>query len=95
MSWFVLFAITAFALWFWRDYRVRREWQTRTEGHRAGERFIGQVVTLKHGISKGAGRVELGSRQWPVRGPDVPAGGQARIIGVDGQILIVDRLSAR
>jgi hypothetical protein len=30
-----------------------------------------------------------------VRGPDIPAGGKARITGVDGRVLIVDRMTSR
>jgi membrane protein implicated in regulation of membrane protease activity len=93
MAWFVVFAITVFGLWFWREYRVqRREMESPMAPHRAGERFIGQVVTLPDGISDGSGRVKLGVRQWHLRGPNVPAGARVRVTGVDGSILIVDRL---
>ena len=96
MAWFLVFAVTVFALWFWREYRVQqRDLESPTAPHRTGERFIGQVVTVPHGILNGSGRVELGQRQWAVRGPDIAAGGQARITGVDGQVLIVDRTTSR
>lgn len=96
MAWFLVFAITVFALWFWRDYRVQqRELESATAPHRTGERYIGQIVTVPRGIENGAGRVRLGTRHWSVRGPDMPPGGQARITGVDGRVLIVDRLSSR
>jgi membrane protein implicated in regulation of membrane protease activity len=39
--------------------------------------------------------VKLGTRQWSLRGPDIPAGGKARITGVDGRVLIVDRMPGR
>lgn len=93
MAWFLVFAVTVFALWFWRDYRVQqRHLDSPTAPHRVGERFIGQIVTVPSGILNGNGRVKLGHRQWPLRGPDIPAGGRVRITGVDGQVLIVDRM---
>jgi membrane protein implicated in regulation of membrane protease activity len=96
MAWFVVFAVTVFALWFWRDYRVQqRHLESASSPHRTGERYIGRVVTVPKGIENGAGRIKLGSRLWSLRGPDIPAGGQARVTGVDGSVLIVDRMSAR
>lgn len=93
MVWFVAFAITVFGLYFWREYRVQqRDQQSASAPHRVGERYIGQVVTVPQGISDGAGRVKLGVRQWSLRGPDVPAGSRVRVTGVDGSILIVDRI---
>lgn len=96
MAWFVVFAITVFGLWFWREYRVQqRDLESASSPHRMGERFIGQIVTVPQGILNGTGRVKLGSRQWSLRGPDIPAGGKARITGVDGRVLIVDRMPGR
>jgi inner membrane protein len=96
MTWFIVFAVTVFGLWFWREWRVlQRDAQSPSSPHRSGERYIGQVVTVPKGIANGAGRVQLGARKWSLRGPDVPAGGKVRVTGVDGQVLIVDRLPAR
>ena len=96
MAWFFVFAVTVFALWFWRDYSVQqRDLESASAPHRMGERHIGQVITLPRGIENGAGRIKLVRQLWSVRGPDIPAGGKARITGVDGRVLIVDRMSAR
>ena len=96
MAWFLVFAISAFALWFWREYRVQqRDLESATAPQRMGERHIGQVITLPRGIENGAGRIELGRQSWSVRGPDIPAGGKARITGIDGRVLIVDRMTSR
>jgi membrane protein implicated in regulation of membrane protease activity len=91
MTWFVVFAITVFGLWFWREYRIQqRDLESASSPHRMGERYIGRVITVPKGIANGSGRIKLGPRHWSLRGPDVPAGGQVRITGVDGQVLIVD-----
>lgn len=93
MTWFVVFAASAFALWFWREYRVQRaDMESPLAPHRGGERYIGQVVTLPDGIEDGSGRIKLGPRKWRLRGPNVPAGARVRVTGVDGSTLIVDRL---
>jgi membrane protein implicated in regulation of membrane protease activity len=93
MSWFLVFALSVFGLYFWREYRVQqRDLQSASAPHRTGERYIGQVLTLQDGIQEGSGRIKLGSRRWTLRGPDVPAGSRVRVTGVDGTVLIVDRL---
>jgi inner membrane protein len=93
MLWFALFAATVFALYFWREYRIqRRDLESSMAPHRVGERYIGQVLILASEIREGEGRAKLGGRRWQLRGPDVPAGGKVRVTGVDGSVLIVDRL---
>jgi membrane protein implicated in regulation of membrane protease activity len=95
MGWFLIFAATAFGLWFWREYRVQqRELQSASAPHRAGQRYIGQVLTLTESINDGSGKAKLGNRQWSLRGPNVLAGTRVRVTGVDGVVLIVDRLPA-
>jgi hypothetical protein len=93
MLWFVLFAVTVIALYFWREYRIQqRDLQSSTAPYRAGERYIGRVLTLSDGIREGEGRTKLAGRRWRLRGPDLPAGARVRVTGVDGSVLIVDRL---
>jgi membrane protein implicated in regulation of membrane protease activity len=93
MLWFALFAATVFALYFWREFRIQqRDLQSATAPHRVGERYIGHVLTLTARIDNGRGRTSLGGRRWRLRGPDVPAGARVRVTGVDGSVLIVDRL---
>jgi len=93
MTWFVIFALLVFGIYFWRERRVQqRELESPTAPHRIGERYIGQVLTVPEGIRDGSARIKLGGRQWNLRGPNLPAGSRVRVTGVDGSILIVDRL---
>lgn len=95
MTWFSIFACSVFALYFWRQYRQRqRELDSPLASHRTGHSHIGQVVVLEQGLENGAGRIRLGNREWAVRGPNLPAGAKARVTGVDGTILLVDRVAA-
>jgi membrane protein implicated in regulation of membrane protease activity len=96
MTWFVVFALSAFGLWYWRQYSVQqRDQESAASPQRMGERFIGQIVTVPKGIANGAGLVQIGPQKWSLRGPDVPAGGTVRITGSDGRVLIVDRMPSR
>jgi len=93
MVWFVLFAGTVFGLYFWREHHIQQQdLQRAASPQRAGERYIGQVLTLTDGLNDGSGQVRLGDRRWKLRGPSLPAGTRVRVTGVDGTVLIVDRL---
>jgi membrane protein implicated in regulation of membrane protease activity len=95
MTWFVIFAGVVFAGYFWRQYREQqRELNSPLASHRSGHSHIGQVVVLEQGLENGSGRIRLGNREWPVRGPNLPAGAKARVTGVDGTVLLVDRVAA-
>ena len=93
MTWFLVFAGTVFGLYFWHHYRVQqRDLESASAPHRMGERYIGHVVKVPGGIADGAGKIKLGQRKWMLRGPNVPAGASVRVTGVDGTVLIVDRM---
>lgn len=95
MVWFLIFAATVFALYFWRQYLVKqRELNSPLASHRSGHSHIGQVVVLEQGLQNGSGRIRLGNREWVIRGPNLPAGSKARVTGVDGTVLLVDRVAA-
>jgi membrane protein implicated in regulation of membrane protease activity len=95
MVWFVIFAVVVFSLHFWRQYRIRQqELDSPLADHRLGLRHIGEVIVLKEPLQNGTGRIRLGNRDWPVRGPNLPAGSKARVTGVDGTVLLVDRIAA-
>ena len=49
---------------------------------------------LEQGLQNGTGRIRLGNRDWAIRGPNLPAGAKARVTGVDGTVLLVDRVAA-
>jgi len=94
MIWFLVFALTVFGLYFWRQYREQqRELNSPLAAQRSGHSHIGQVVVLDQGLN-GTGRIRLGNREWPIRGPNLPPGAKARVTGVDGTVLLVDRVAA-
>jgi membrane protein implicated in regulation of membrane protease activity len=95
MIWFLIFAASVFTVHFWREYMKRqKELNSPLASHRLGHSHIGQVVVLAQGLQNGSGRIRLGNRDWPVRGPNLPPGAKARVTGVDGSILLVDRVAA-
>ncbi|MFA5968013.1 MAG: NfeD family protein [Sphingomonas sp.] len=55
-------------------------------------RLIGEIVTVTEAIAQNQGRVKLGDSEWMARGPDLPAGTRARVIGVEATAVLVERL---
>jgi len=51
--------------------------------------LVGRVVLLDRAIVNGRGRVQIADAYWDVTGPDLPAGAEVRIIGVDAMSLQV------
>jgi inner membrane protein len=53
-------------------------------------RAIGRTVVATTPFVRGEGRVRLGDGEWPARGPDMPPGTAARVVGVEDLHLIVE-----
>lgn len=46
-------------------------------------RLVGETVVVTQAIEGGRGRVRIGDSEWPVRGPDTPAGTRMSITAAD------------
>ncbi|WP_260582188.1 NfeD family protein [Sphingopyxis sp. PET50] len=55
-----------------------------------GGRLVGEVLTLTQPIENGRGRAKVGDGEWPVRGPDAAEGSKVRVVGADGNVLVVE-----
>ncbi|MBQ0710428.1 MULTISPECIES: NfeD family protein [unclassified Ochrobactrum] len=51
--------------------------------NRRGEQMIGQRATLTEPIINGRGRIRINDTMWRVKGPDLPAGTEVRVIAFD------------
>lgn len=59
-----------------------------------GNQNVGRVVTVEEAIEGGRGRARLGDSLWSVEGPDMAAGTQAKVVGTNGTVLVVEEMSA-
>lgn len=55
-----------------------------------GSYYIGRLVTVEEAIVNGRGRVRVGDSVWQASGPDMPKGTQAKVVGADGTVLVVE-----
>ncbi len=65
--------------------------RSHTSLNERGRSLVGRVFVLDQPISERRGRVRVDDTVWRVEGPDVPAGTQVRVVGVDGTLLKVER----
>jgi inner membrane protein len=56
--------------------------------------LIGKTVRLDQPIEAGQGRVRIGDTVWRVQGEDSPAATPVRIVGLEGTVLVVERVKS-
>jgi inner membrane protein len=56
-------------------------------------RLIGEVVVVEVAIEHGRGRVRIGDGAWVATGADLPVGARARVVGVEGGVVVVEPLA--
>ncbi len=73
--------------------RWRRRHPPRTDQpalNRRGAQYLGRVLTLSRPIRDGYGEVRVDDTTWRVRGPDLSAGARVRVVGTEGNLLVVE-----
>ena len=59
--------------------------------NRRGSQYIGHVFNLDEAIVNGVGKLKVGDGWWRAQGPDLPAGERVKVVGVDGNMLKVEK----
>lgn len=57
-----------------------------------GARLIGETVTAVEPVDASHGRVRVGDSVWSARGAEAAPGDRLRITGIDGSVLLVERV---
>ena len=89
----VLFGVLSIvAVLAWRRYReIHPPVSDQPLLNQRGQQYTGRTFTLNNPIVNGVGKVEVDDSTWRVKGPDLPAGTQIKVTGVDGVIFIVEK----
>ena len=92
----VLFGVLgAVAVYLWRRYdRSGQESSPLPYLNQRSAQYVGQICVLTEAIQQGYGKARVGDGVWKVRGPDLPAGAQVRVVSAEGALLVVEPLSA-
>ncbi len=59
--------------------------------NKRGAQWVGEVVVIETAIENGRGKAQVGDTLWSVTGPDMPVGAKAKVVGVDGTELKVEK----
>lgn len=88
----ILYAIASImAVLAWRKYRETRPVANDQPNlNRRGQQYVGRVFSLTAPISNGVGKVTVDDSTWKVKGPDLPAGTDVRVTGVEGVVFKVE-----
>ena len=88
----VLFSVLSIvAVMAWRKYReVRPAESDQPNLNRRGQQYVGRIFTLDRPIKNGVGKVTVDDSTWRVKGPDLPAGTNVRVDGIDGVVFVVE-----
>jgi len=79
---------------YWRFVRsAARESSDQPNLNRRAEQHIGRRYVLETAIVNGRGKVKVGDSPWLAEGPDLPAGAEVEVVGVDGSALKVQKAS--
>lgn len=63
----------------------------KTEGiNERGNSHVGQVYEVVVPIKNGRGHVKVGDSRWLARGPELEKGALAKVVSVDGTVLVVE-----
>lgn len=89
---FGVMSLVTIALWV-RWTRSRPAKSDRPLLNRRAEQYLGQEALLQDAITQGFGRIVLGDTVWRVAGPDLPAGQKVRVIGHDGNVLLIEAIA--
>ena len=99
MTWqwqFIIFAVISVATII--GYRIFKKDRPDVSDHpalnRRGEQYVDRTFTLAHPIEHGRGKIVVDDSTWKIEGPDLSAGANVRVTGVDGVVLKVEEEKA-
>ncbi len=59
-------------------------------GHRRAERYLDRIFTLTQAIVAGRGELEIEGRSWSIRGSDLPAGAEVKVVGITEMVRVAE-----
>ncbi len=96
LQWTLFSVLAVLSLFAWRAYAKRHPAESPDPTlNRRGQRMLDRRLTLQAPIVNGFGQVNVDDSRWKVRGPDLPAGANVRVVAVEGTVLVVEEATER
>jgi inner membrane protein len=88
----ILFAILSLlSAYAWRAYRQKNPLTSPEPAlNQRSNQYIGRTFVLGQATQSGVGEITADGAVWRTRGPDLPAGARVKVVGVDGNRLLVE-----
>lgn len=92
-AWLVFagFALASVGLGWWITRRKGEEPEDAAHLNDRARGLKGRVFRLEATLVNGEGRVRVGDSSWRVKGPELLAGTEVRVVRVDGATLVVEK----
>ena len=88
MEWLLFVSVALLTLGLSRFRRAARP----TQLNRRASPHVGRLFTLTAPIQNGVGSLSIGDTRWTIRGLDMAAGTQVKVVGFEGTVLSVEAL---
>jgi inner membrane protein len=72
-----------------RIVRLQADGEVPATLNRRGQQFVGRTIVLDAPIVNGRAHVTVADSKWTLQGPDLPSGSVVKVVGVEGNMLIV------
>lgn len=83
------FAAFTMALSYPMTYLYRRKLGSHNSVRSAAAHLMGEEIELTMPIQNGFGEIDIDGTIWGLKGPEIKKGSRVRIIGIDGDMLVV------
>jgi len=83
------FAAFTMVLSYPTTYFYRKKLGSHDDFRSVAAKLIGEEIELTMPVQNGFGEIEVDGTIWSLKGPDIKKGERARIIGTDGDMLVV------
>lgn len=88
---FGVFSLVSVLLWKYFLKERLRSRETPNHLNRRGEHYIGMSLTLTSPLENGHSVHKIGDTQWRLKGPDLPEGTKVKVVGLEGNALVVEK----
>ena len=59
-------------------------------GYRRAEQYLDRIFTLTQAIVAGTGELEIEGQSWSIRGSDLPAGAEVKVVGIAEMVRVAE-----
>lgn len=96
IQWILFGILSVLSVVIWRRYASSQK-PEQGSGYlnKRAHHYLGRVFTADDGFENGEGRLRIDDTIWIARGADIAAGAKVRIVGAEGNVLLVETIKGQ